>query len=642
MSADTQNLSIVKDIERDSSALSALRGSLTRLDTSGEALREGISCSVLLKILEMNSPRLKKVLSRVYGESDEQVIEGRRHALRDLARQFFLQWGDREVRVFRAPGRIALNPHCEHQGAWVPYGTHRREMIALMSPRPDDVFTLTSVSPDHKKKMSFRLREEIALAPEAWQAGWEDYIEDDRVVALRESLADPKTRILGKTGGLNFVKAAVLRLAREVKGERPGADIVINGDIPIGAGLSSSSAIVVVTALALQDLWEVPFDLPNLVRLCGEAEWFVGTRGGAGDHAAMLLGSGAGNGLTEMRFLPPVTVQETRQIALPEGYQIIIANSGERAIKNKEERRHFNSGIFAYKFALAFLKDALHALGPELNLNGEVEKTRFLGDITTESFSLEAIFRLLRAVPEMVSPREIEQRYPESFAGQAHACFGTTDPDLLPASIPVRGAAMYGVARADRGLRMHELLLHNCENAMGEFGLLMSITHDGDRVSRFDPEREQSHYYTDNLESVSDAHLDWLVAQAKAGPSGKYWEQIQLRRQPGFYGASTLALDRMADTVGGLEEVLGAGLMGAGGGGCLLILAKAGEGALFRVREELERKYFRPTGKAVEVEAWHATAPAGRVFFRQLLRETGDGETRPRLTLLPSSPPAKI
>jgi galactokinase len=392
---------------------------------------------------------------------------------------------------------------------------------------------------------------------------------------LRESLADPKERLVRKTGGINFIKAAILRLARETNGAKPGADIIINGDIPIGAGLSSSSAIVVVTALALQDLWQLTLTPQELTALCGEAEWYVGTRGGAGDHAAMLLGSG--NGLTEMRFLPPVTVKETRAIALPSDYQIIIANSGERAIKNKEERRHFNSGIFAYKFALAFLQDALRSLKFELGLNGEVERAQFLGDITTESFSLLAIYRLLRAVPEMVSPQEILYRYPESFFRQAHACFGTTDPELLPHSVPVRGAAMYGLARADRGLRMHELLLQGDAAAMREFGLLMSITHDGDRVSRFDPEKEQSRYYAENLKSFSDAHIDWLIKQTALGPESKYWGQVQLRRQPGFYGASTLALDRMVDSVLPLEGVLGAGLMGAGGGGCVLILAKAGE-----------------------------------------------------------------
>jgi len=593
----------------------------------------GLLCSELLLALERNSPQVKDLLQEIYGADDPKVIEGRRLAYREVTRQFLQQWGDREVRIFRAPGRIALNPHCEHQGAWVPYGTHRREMIALISPRPDGVFTLTSVDPSHEKKLAFRLEEEIALAPEAWRAGWGEYIEDDNVVALRDSLADPKERLSGKTGGINFIKAVVLRLSRELVEAPTGADIVISGDIPIGAGLSSSSAIVVVAALALKDLWQLAVSLPELVSICGEAEWYVGTRGGAGDHAAMLLGSG--EGLTEMRFLPPVTVKETRAITLSRDYQIIIANSGERAIKNKEERRHFNSGIFAYKFALAFLQDALRSLKFELGLNGEVEKAQFLGDITTEDFPLPAIYRLLRAVPEMVSPQEISQRYPESFSRQAHACFGTVDAELLPNSVPVRGAAMYGLARADRGLRMHELLLRGDEAAMKEFGLLMSITHDGDRVSRFDPTKEQSRYYAENLESFSDARLDWLIAQAALGPEGKYWEQIQLRRQPGFYGASTLALDRMVDSVLPLEGVLGAGLMGAGGGGCVLILAEAGEARFQQVAEALDCKYYRALGKPAAVETWHATAPAGKLYLDGLVREAAEKSAGPRLTLLP-------
>ena len=67
-----------------------------------------------------------------------------------------------------------------------------------------------------------------------------------------------------------------------------GLNLAVAGDVPLAAGLSSSSTLVVAAleaALLLNGL-EIPHE-KKAVR-CGEAEWYVGTRGGAGDHAAML------------------------------------------------------------------------------------------------------------------------------------------------------------------------------------------------------------------------------------------------------------------------------------------------------------------------------------------------------------------
>jgi len=70
--------------------------------------------------------------------------------------------GDRRVRVFRAPDRIALNPHCEQQEAWVPYGTHRREIFLVVGPRSHDLFTVSNLDASHCQGISFRLHEELA------------------------------------------------------------------------------------------------------------------------------------------------------------------------------------------------------------------------------------------------------------------------------------------------------------------------------------------------------------------------------------------------------------------------------------------------------------------------------------------------
>jgi galactokinase len=58
-----------------------------------------------------------------------------------------------------------------------------------------------------------------------------------------------------------------------------GADLLIRGDVPIGAGLSSSAAIEVAAALALLDNSGLVTDRVELVKLCRSAESeFVGAR----------------------------------------------------------------------------------------------------------------------------------------------------------------------------------------------------------------------------------------------------------------------------------------------------------------------------------------------------------------------------
>jgi len=150
---------------------------------------------------------------------------------------------------------------------------------------------------------------------------------------------------------------------------------------------------------------------------------------------------------------------------------------------------------------------------------------------------------------------------------------------------------------------------------MREFGHLMCATLDGDRVSRYDLRGKSSQPYDGNFRSVTDARISQLVEAAAEGPGSPAWESAQLRRQSGFYGASTLELDRIVDSIVPLPDVLGAGLMGAGGGGCVLVLASAGEAAFSRVAATLAEHYYIPLGLPTAVERWHPTPPAGEIIF---------------------------
>jgi N-acetylgalactosamine kinase len=552
------------------------------------------SAARLHRDLRSDEPATREQLASVYGADAERLAERRGELARTLER-FLEAFGDLPCAVYRSPARISLNPHCDHQGAWVPYGLHRRELLYIAAPVDDDRIELANVDPAFAPLLAFSMGEEIARAPAAWAEGWFSYLEAPEVTAEVRRNLDAKTQREDRHATVNYVKAAALRVRQALPESRlPGLRVVLNGNIPQGGGLSSSSALVVNTTLALTELSGHPEDPRTLAERCGEAEWLVGTRGGSGDHAAMLLGSR--EGLTHLRFQAPFGVRGVRRSPFPPGYELILANSQTRSEKSAEERLLFNRGIFAYRFAYLALREEMKAIGvPERVL----AETECLGDLHSGRVLLADLYRLLLRLPETVSAAQLAARFPQTFPAGARGCFGTEEVDRLPTDIPLRGAAMYGLGRVDRGRAMPDLLDGDAAD-MAEFGHLMTITHDGDRLF------QHGQPYRGNRESLSDARLRVRLREVENGIDHP------LYREPGFYGASIAELDRMVDVALETEGVLGAGLMGAGGGGYVLILARAG--AAEAVQAALLREYYEPTGKEPEVEPWRPAPAAGRVL----------------------------
>lgn len=88
-------------------------------------------------------------------------------------------------------------------------------------------------------------------------------------------------------GGWAAYPAGVVWALREAGHEVTGADIHLSSSVPTGAGLSSSAALEVVTALALNDLYELGLTRPGLARLAQRAEnAFVGVPCGIMDQTA--------------------------------------------------------------------------------------------------------------------------------------------------------------------------------------------------------------------------------------------------------------------------------------------------------------------------------------------------------------------
>lgn len=115
-----------------------------------------------------------------------------------------------------------------------------------------------------------------------------------------------------------------------------GFDAAVSSDLPIAAGLSSSSALMVAHLLVLLRVNGINPSIPELMKILPEAEQFVGTRGGGMDHAA-VIGSHAGCAL-HIHFDPLAL----KSVPVPPEWRFLVAHSLSRAEKSGAVREQYN------------------------------------------------------------------------------------------------------------------------------------------------------------------------------------------------------------------------------------------------------------------------------------------------------------
>ena len=136
----------------------------------------------------------------------------------------------------------------------------------------------------------------------------------------------------------NYVRAAALGLLEHGVELRRGIEGTVTGDVPIAAGLSSSSALVVASALALLKANGVEGTTSRLelAALMARAERVVGLQGGGMDQAACLCGV---EGHALRIDFEPVRVTP---VAVLEGWRWVVASSLQRAEKSAGAREAYN------------------------------------------------------------------------------------------------------------------------------------------------------------------------------------------------------------------------------------------------------------------------------------------------------------
>ena len=207
------------------------------------------------------------------------------------------------MHVVRAPGRVNLiGEHIDYCGLPVLPMALRRSVRIAFHPRSDRETRLVNRDPRFAPS-AFAVNESIAPAP---AGDWS-----------------------------NYARAAVGAVARRFPDLR-GVDALVESDLPIAAGLSSSSALVVAMALAILHANGVSVASLELMELLGRGERYVGTAGGGMDQAIIL---GARSGYASRIDFHPLRLTPT---AVPADWQFIVAWSLVHAEKSGAARQAYN------------------------------------------------------------------------------------------------------------------------------------------------------------------------------------------------------------------------------------------------------------------------------------------------------------
>src|SRR5574340_138429 len=208
---------------------------------------------------------------------------------KDVAEHFKGRFGAQPRWVVRAPGRVNLiGEHTDYNDGFVlPLAIDRAVWIGLRA-RSDRRVLAHSV----------------------------DYNEDNEF-----SLADLQR---GKPSWVEYLKGTAWSL-QEAGCELQGWEGVVMGDVPVGAGLSSSAALETATARAFAAVSGFDWDPAPMAKLCQRAEnQWVGVNCGIMDQLVSAAGRARHALLIDCRSL------ETQPVPFPDGSAVVVLDTSTR------------------------------------------------------------------------------------------------------------------------------------------------------------------------------------------------------------------------------------------------------------------------------------------------------------------------
>lgn len=510
------------------------------------------------------------------------------------------RFGEAPCFLLRVPGR--LNAFLEYLDMCA--GDHMSTTIdgdtpMAMSVREDDLVDVHNTSALFEDR-TFSIRgEREAFAAAPWGDGETANLEDNW---------DNRTRVYpywGRRKGdhANYVIAPYLRFAWEYPAVAlRGASLTFGpSTCPMRAGVSSSSGVVVLGALAClrANADRLPaMSMPHLCRFLGEAEWYVGTHGGANDQTTILRNEP--NGILYNRH----SRRELDSTALPflRRLSIILANSLWEANKTLGANYVFN----LRKGWMDLGNDLLELVIADLAGGGADRRSGWVLDRVRSRFGWHRESHALSRLDDLPWER-VRERYrlfgslDESLLGIPQEAIGELIR-LLPEEIdPEEAGAVLGKSRADLARDY-------------------TLPDERDRVWR---PRGAATFF--NKENILGRKIERLLLEAEASGAAPESEEYEgYRRRLGElvedvqdtirddFRVSNEQLDLLLDIARNGPGHVAGKLTGAGSGGCVCIFVE--EARSETMCAYLDREYY---GK-----------PAHFDRYREELSRVADAATR--------------
>ena len=203
-----------------------------------------------------------------------------------LAERFHQKFGT-SPRIFQAPGRVNLiGEHTDYNDGFVlPAAIQFQTTVAIAS-REDEKLEIRSENYLEGAEFS------LSRLPASALKHWTDY-----VVGVARQLQEYGTRL-------------------------PGANLLICGDVPQGAGLSSSASFEVAVCISFLNAASVTMGGTDVAQLCQRAEnEFVGARCGIMDQFVSVHAKKGHALLLDCRTL------EYQLVPLPEEVRLVVCNT---------------------------------------------------------------------------------------------------------------------------------------------------------------------------------------------------------------------------------------------------------------------------------------------------------------------------
>ncbi len=213
--------------------------------------------------------------------------------LQEMDSIFLTHYGRAAEVVLRAPGRVNLiGEHTDYNDGYVLPAAIERSMLIACSPRTDGKVQAFAMNYNYSTLFSIEGVQPTSDTRERWS---------------------------------NYLRAMAWVMRRQGI-EFTGADCVIQGDVPLGSGLSSSAAMLVASGLMFTSLAGAVIDPVKLALLAQQAEReFVGVNVGIMDQYISALGKVNHALLIDTRSLT------YKAVPLPEtGVSMVIADTNKK------------------------------------------------------------------------------------------------------------------------------------------------------------------------------------------------------------------------------------------------------------------------------------------------------------------------